>query len=165
MFNIGDVIIYSEHGLCEIDDICDKTIAGVTRKYYILHPLDDVNLQISTPIDNDKVVMLKTMDKEEAELLIQTFNEPGIDWVEDSRQRNLKYSKLIRSGDRNDIANVVNTLIRKNYELKADGKRIYDQDRKLLQTTQTNLFNELALAMNTSFEDIEQKVNEMVVQK
>lgn len=162
MFNIGDVIIYSEHGLCEIDDICDRTIAGVTRTYYILHPLEDTNLQISTPIDNDKVVMLRTMDKDEAELLLKTFNEPGVDWIDDARQRNTKYSKLVQSGDRNDIADVVNTLIRKNHELKLIGKKIYDQDRKLLQTTQTNLFNELALALNTSFEDIEQRVNEMV---
>jgi CarD family transcriptional regulator len=59
MFDIGDVIIYSEHGLCQIDDICEKTFAGVTRTYYILHPLAQENLQISTPIDNNKVVMLR----------------------------------------------------------------------------------------------------------
>ncbi|WP_338471698.1 CarD family transcriptional regulator [Niallia sp. XMNu-256] len=162
MFNIGDVIIYSEHGLCEIDDIRDQTFAGVTRKYYILHPLDDANLKISTPVDNDKVVMLRTMDKEEADLLLQTFNGPGIEWIEDSRQRNLKYGKIVQSGDRTEIAQVANTLIRKNLELKSNGKRIYDQDRKLLQTIQTNLFNELALSLETSYEDIEQRVNDML---
>jgi RNA polymerase-interacting CarD/CdnL/TRCF family regulator len=38
MFDIGDVIVYSEHGLCQVDDICEKTIAGVTRScvFFIL---------------------------------------------------------------------------------------------------------------------------------
>ena len=70
MFEIGDVIIYSEHGLCQIDEICEKTISGVTRTYYVLHPLGESNLKISTPIDNNKVVMQKTMDGEEAEELL-----------------------------------------------------------------------------------------------
>ncbi|WP_428910893.1 CarD family transcriptional regulator [Niallia sp. Krafla_26] len=162
MFNIGDTIIYSEHGLCEIDDICDQTIAGITRTYYILHPLADTNLKISTPVDNDKVLMLRTMNGEEAEMVLQTFNQPGIEWIEDSRQRNKEYADLVHSGDRNEIAKIVNTLIRKNAELKMGGKRIYDQDRKLLQTTQNILFNELALSLDTSYEEIEQRVNEML---
>ena len=62
MFNIGDVIIYSTHGLSQIDDICEKTISDVTRTYYVLHPLAQANLTISTPVDNEKVVMLKLLE-------------------------------------------------------------------------------------------------------
>ena len=39
MFNVGDIIIHSAHGLCEIDDICEKTYGDTTRTYYVLHPL------------------------------------------------------------------------------------------------------------------------------
>src|SRR4051794_21089212 len=94
MFNIGDVIVYSEHGLCQIDDICEKTFTGVTRTYYVLHPLAEATLKISTPIDNNKVVMLKTMDREETEELLQSFKQPGIGWIEDAKQRNMKYHGL-----------------------------------------------------------------------
>ncbi|WP_161487140.1 CarD family transcriptional regulator [Neobacillus mesonae] len=45
MFSIGDVIIYSVHGLSRVDDICEKTIANVTRTYYALHPLEQSNLK------------------------------------------------------------------------------------------------------------------------
>ena len=34
MFNIGDMIIYSAHGVSKIDNICEKTFANVTRNYY-----------------------------------------------------------------------------------------------------------------------------------
>ena len=162
MFKIGDTIIYSDHGLCEIDDICEQTFAGITRNYYILHPLADTNLKISAPVDSDKVLMLRTMNQEEAESVLQTFNQPGIDWIEDSRQRNREYTDHVQSGDRNSIAKIINTLMRKNAELKLNGKRIYDQDRKLLQLIQSTLFNELALSLDTSYEAIEQRVNRML---
>ena len=59
MFDIGDLIIYSAQGICHIDDICKKTYAGVTRNYYILHPVHNSKLKISTPVDNNKLTMLK----------------------------------------------------------------------------------------------------------
>ena len=61
MFNVGDMVIYSIHGLSRIDDICEKTISNVTKTYYVLHPLDQTNLIISAPVDSDKVVMQKLL--------------------------------------------------------------------------------------------------------
>jgi CarD family transcriptional regulator len=162
MFEIGDVIIYSEHGLCQIDDICDKTIAGVTRTYYIMHPLEENNLQISTPINNDKVLMQRTMEQDEAEQLLESFKQPGIAWIEDPKQRTNQYMQYIHSGNRKEITNIVNTLMRKNTELKLKGKRLYDQDRKLLQLIQNILFKEMAMSLDTTFQVIDEKVNNYI---
>lgn len=162
MFNIGDVIVYSEHGLCQIDDICEKTISNVTRQYYVLHPLAQSNLTISTPIDNDKVVMLKTLEREEAELILESFNQPGIEWIADVKLRSKKYNSMIQTGNRNEITSIANTLMRKNLELRSVNKKMYDLDRRLLTTIQNILFNELAMSLNTSFEEITARVNELI---
>ena len=64
MFEIGDLIIYSAHGICKIDDICERTVSGVTRSYYVLHPMENyTQLTIRTPVNNDKVVMLSLLKK------------------------------------------------------------------------------------------------------
>jgi CarD family transcriptional regulator len=162
MFDIGDVIIYSEHGLCQIDDICEKTFFDVTRTYYVLHPLGQGSLEINTPVDNDKVVMLKMMNEEEAKEILQLFKQPGMDWIEDGKQRNMIYQRLVQSGNRKEIAKIANTLMRKNNEYKMNHKRIYDQDRKLLQMIQNILFKEIALCLDSSFEVIVDKVNKMI---
>jgi CarD family transcriptional regulator len=162
MFDIGDVIIYSEHGLCQIDDICDKTIAGVTRTYYIMHPLDENNLQISTPINNDKVLMLRTMEHDEAEQLLESFKQPGIAWIEEPKQRTIQYMQLIQTGNRKDISKIVITLMRKGTELKLNGKRLYDQDRKLLLGIQNILFKEMAMSLNTTYQEIDETVNNYI---
>lgn len=158
MFHIGDVIIYSEHGLCEIEDICDKTISDVTRTYYVMHPLGDSKLTISTPVDSDKVVMLELLSREDAMKIIDSFKQPGAKWIEDMRQRNMKYNKMVKSGNSGDIAGIANTLIRKERELSQNGRKLYDQDRKLLSTIQNILFNELAVSLETTVEEIKSRI-------
>lgn len=162
MFNIGDVIIYSVHGLSKIDDICERTISNVTRKYYVLHPLEDTNLTITTPIDNDKVVMLKIMDKEEAEEILHSFREPGTAWIEDIRLRPVKYKEIIKTGNRKEIAKIASTLMRKEIELKLKEKKLYDQDRKMLSSIQNILFKELAVSLDSSYERISEQIIRMI---
>ena len=69
MYNVGDLVVYSSHGICRVDDICEKTLLGETKKYYELHPVEDDNLKISVPVDNDKVTMLELLNKEAEEIL------------------------------------------------------------------------------------------------
>jgi CarD family transcriptional regulator len=162
MFNIGDVIIYSTHGLSQIDDICEKTISNVTRTYYVLHPLGQANLTISTPVDNEKVIMLKQLNHDEAVEILQSFKFPGTEWIVDVRQRNKEYHKIVNTGNRKEIAKIANTLMRKELEFTLKGKKVYDQDRKLLKSIQELLFNEIASALDTTVEEVFQKVYRMI---
>jgi len=82
MFNIGELIIYSAHGICRVDDIFEQIIGGKKRNYYKLHPVDDSSLSISVPVESDKVAMLQLVNKEEAEELLESFREPGEEWIE-----------------------------------------------------------------------------------
>lgn len=162
MFKIGDEIIYSVHGLCKIDDICEKTISGVTKQYYVLQPLGQSNLTISTPVDNDKVVILKKLTKDEAFEILQSFKQPGVDWIHDVKLRAKSYNQIIKAGNRNEIAKVANTLLRKENKLQNDKKRLYDYDRKLLTTIQDILFKELADALNTNLQHINDQIDSMI---
>lgn len=162
MFTIGDHIIYSAHGLCRIDDIREETVSGVTKKYYKLHPLENTLVTISTPVDNEKVVMLKLLQKEQALEIIETFNHPGAEWNTQPNSRLQQYSQLINSGDRLQIAKVVNTLMRKKCDAQLEKETFYEPDYKLLNNTQIILFKELARALDTSFEEINKLINDMI---
>ena len=162
MFSIGDTIIYSVHGLCEIDDICEKTFAGVTKKYYELHPIKDSKLKISIPIDSDKVTMLEIMDKDEAEKMLKSFTEPGVEWIESSSERTKVYSEIIKSGNRREVSKVLNTLLKRKNKVEVLGKRFHSQDKKLLTFIENILFTELSFALDTTFEQVEEKINKLI---
>lgn len=160
MFSIGDMVIYSAHGICKIDDICEKTVSGKTNLYYVLHPLENNHqLTISTPVNNEKVVMLGLLHKEEANEIIESFKYPGVIWNDKPNLRYQLYSNLLNTGDRKEIAKVVNTLMRQKIEVELHGRKLYEQDRKLLDTAQNILFKELAISLKTTF----QEINEMVI--
>ena len=162
MFNVGDLIIYSAHGICHIDEICEKTYSGVTKTYYVLHPIEDTKLTINTPIDTDKVVMLELIHKDEAEEILESFKGLGIRWEENNTQRPKIYFDIAKNGNRKEISDIINTLMRKKQEAEKDGKKLTHQDGKLLTFLQNTLFNELAIALNTSFEEIVLRVNRVI---
>lgn len=163
MIKVGDLIIYSAHGICRVDDICKKTFSGITRKYYVLHPIQDNHqLKISTPVDSDKVVMLELANQEEANELLESFKSPGVDWIDNPNLRNHSYSDILNTGDRKEIAKVVNTLMRKKIEAERNDRKLYEQDRKLLESAQNTLFNELAISLNKPLEEISKLVKKYI---
>ncbi|KKI92892.1 CarD family transcriptional regulator [Bacillus sp. SA1-12] len=162
MFNIGDLIIYSTHGICHIDDICEKTYFGETKMYYVLHPLENTNLTIQTPINNDKVVMQEIVHEKEAIEILESFKEPGFPWEENHHRRPKVYSDTVKNGNLKDISKIIKTLMTKKYEAEMQEKKLPYEDSKLLNFLQDILFNELAMALTTTYEEIEQRVNKLV---
>jgi CarD family transcriptional regulator len=163
MFNIGDLIIYSGHGICQIDDICEKTISGTTRDYYVLHPMENNQaLTISTPVTNSKVVMLELIHEEEAHKILELFKKTGDKWDENPNTRYNIYSERINTGDRKEIAKIINTLMRKKIEAENREKKLYERDQKLLNATQTILFKELAISLDTTFDDINERIIRLI---
>jgi len=162
VFNIGDLIMYSTHGICQIDEICEKTYLDVTKNYYVLHPLNNNKLKISTPVDNDKVMMLEIMDKERAEAILQSFKLPGIEWIENNKERNKVYSEIVNTGNREEISKIISTLKRKNQEAIDDKIKFVDQDKVLLTSLQNILFSELAYSLNVSTDSIFELVDKNI---
>src|SRR3954453_20955357 len=154
MFNVGDLIIYSSLGICRIDDICEQTYNGNTRKYYVIQPIEDKNLTIHNPVDNDQVVMLAMINREDALEILESFKEKGIRWIEKGHDRTKEYTDIVKTGNRKEISKILNTLMRKKFDADRNGKKIGDPDRRLLSSIQNIMFKELAIALNTSFESI-----------
>lgn len=159
VFKKGDLVLYSSHGICKIDDICEKKFSNVKKEYYILHPMNDKRLSISIPVDNDKVSILELLSQEEAEVILESFKDEGIDWIDIDRERTETYNDIIKKGNRTEIAKIINTLMKEKASLESDGKKFHEKDKKMLLGIQNILFSELAFLLNTTSEEIEQKVS------
>lgn len=162
MFKKGDLILYSVHGICKVDDICEKTISHIKKQYYILHPINEKNLSISTPVDNDKVAMLELLTKEEAQETLELFKNPGINWIEIDRERSEVYNEIIKQWNRREIVKIANTLMRTKIDLESNGKKFHEKDKKMLLDIQSILFSELAFSLDTTSEEIAKIVNRYV---
>ena len=160
LFKAGDLIIYSTHGVCRIDDISNKTVAGETKSYYTLHPINNTQkLEISIPVDNDSIMMLTLLEADEATVILESFRSPGVEWNPHSNNRNREFLNVVHSGNRHDIAQIINTLTRRQVEALQSNKRLYEQDRKILENAKTILIKELSLALDLSEEAIDRKIS------
>jgi CarD family transcriptional regulator len=107
--------------------------------------------------------MLNLIGREEAEEVLQSFRSPGIEWIEKNTNRNQTYSQIISSGNRVGIAQIINTLMRQKHKVESNKKKLSNQDQKMLTSTQDILFKEIALALETTYEAVLDKVNSMIV--
>ncbi len=162
MFNIGDLVIYSAQGICRIDDICEKNFQGNNKSYYVLHPVNNSKLEISIPVDNNKITMQELIKRGEAEEILESFRYPGIDWIEINTMRNQVYSGIVKTGNRREISRVLNTLMREKNKVELNGKKFYEQDNKLLTSIQNILFSDLAMSFGTTAEIISEKINGII---
>ncbi|AVK95732.1 CarD family transcriptional regulator [Lysinibacillus sphaericus] len=154
MYNVGDVVIYSSHGLCSVEDICEQTFSDITKTYYVLQPLNDSKLTIRTPIDNAKKQLRDVIQKEEAIRILQSFTSPGVEWIEQNTHRMRFHVEIIKTGDRQKQANLLNTLLRKKIEYEANEKKFPNQEEKLLHSLQEIIFSEFSIALDKPSEEI-----------
>lgn len=154
MYNVGDVVIYSSHGLCSVEDICEQTFSDITKTYYVLQPLNDSKLTIRTPIDNAKKQLRDVIKKEEAIQILQSFTSPGVEWIEQNTHRMRFHVEIIKTGDRQKQANLLNTLLRKKFEYEANEKKFPNQEEKLLHSLQEIIFSEFSIALDKPSEEI-----------
>lgn len=160
MFNIGDLVVYSTHGVCQIDDIYEQTIIGETREYYKLHPVEnEQHLTINAPVNGKGISIMKLMDEHEAKAVLQIFRQPT---NEDVNIQPATYTKLVDEGNRQEIASIINTLLRKKVEVEEENKKLNGRDRDLLRTAKSALFTELSISLDTSIEKINNKISKMV---
>ncbi|MGE7696343.1 CarD family transcriptional regulator [Lysinibacillus sp. NPDC094177] len=154
MYNVGDVVIYTSHGLCSIEDICEQTFNDITKSYYVLQPLNAPQLTIRTPIDNSKKQLRDIIKEEEALSILHSFTSPGVEWIEQNTHRMRFHLEIIKSGNRQTQANLLNTLLRKKLEYSATEKKFPNQEEKLLQSLQDTIFSEFSVALNKSSDEI-----------
>lgn len=134
MYEIGDYIIYSNHGVCRVEDIGSLDISGIDKSVecYTLQPVFSKSSTLYTPVDNDKVSMRKVISNEEAKELIEQIPDIPVLWVENDKQREEAYKQALKDRDCLDWARIIKTLYIRKQERIAQGKSLHSQMRNIL---------------------------------
>ena len=79
MYNVGDIIVYGEHGICRVAAVGPLDLGGPGgRLYYTLHPYYQPELVIYAPIDNERVVIRPPITREQAEQIVSELSSEQI---------------------------------------------------------------------------------------
>ncbi len=166
MFKQGDLIIYSNEGVCRVEEICPhKGLSGGEKLYYRLAPVYGSGF-IFIPVDT-KVFMRSVITKEDAENLIAKIPEIKSAAIDTNNQKMLSeyYRSSFTSHKCEDLLQLIKTVYVKTQKLIINGKKPGQTDRRYMKRAEELLHGELAAALEIPFDDvgeyIEKKLSEL----
>jgi CarD family transcriptional regulator len=153
-FQVGDKVIYPNHGLGIVERIEEKTILGTTCGFFHLRIVSN-DTTVLVPVANvDNVGLRKAISDEEVERLFTLLSDGKIDNHQNWKGRFKDNSDKMRTGSIYDMADVLKSLtfLSKSKSLSFREKRMLDRARALIVSEVSEVMREKVL-------DIEQRVD------
>jgi CarD family transcriptional regulator len=142
-FEIGDKVIYPNHGLGIVERIETKTIMGTTCGFYQLRMANDTTVFV--PVDNvDGVGLRRAISDQEVERLFSLLGDGKIDSHQNWKGRFKDNSDRMRTGSIYDVVEVLKglTFLSKSKSLSFREKRMLDRAKFLVVSEITEVMGE-----------------------
>lgn len=157
MFEIGELIMCGGHGVCRIMAITGNPIDKLDKKkkYYILEPVFEKGSTIYMPVDNDKVVMRKIMNEQDAKKLIGKIPDIETVWIKEEKTREQMYKDAIKTYDCHSLVQIIKTLYLRRQDRVRQGKKALSSDEHYLKKAEELLYSEMSLALSVPKDRVE----------
>ena len=151
LFKIDDTVLYSQRGVCKIVD--------ADGSFYTLSPIYSKDILIKVPIAYESK-MRKTLSKEEIDNAIE--NMADVPWIENDKERQNAFRKILSSGDRTQVIGLIRLLYLRQQELKKHHKKLHIADERMFKEAESLLYNEFAFVLNLTRESIVSYISKKV---
>src|SRR5881398_2986281 len=148
-FEIGDKVIYPNHGLGIVERIEEKTILGTTCGFYHLRIVAN-DTTVLVPLANvDGVGLRRAINDDEVERLFGLLGDGKIDNHQNWKGRFKDNSDKMRSGSIYEVADVLKSLtfLSKSKSLSFREKRMLDRAKFLIISEVSEVMRETAAAI------------------
>jgi CarD family transcriptional regulator len=153
-FDIGEKVIYPNHGLGIIERIETKTIMGTTLGFYHLRMASN-DTTVLVPIDNaDGVGLRRAVGCEEVNRLFSLLGDGKIDSHQNWKGRFKDNSDKMRTGSIYDVVEVL-----KNLTFLSKSKSLSFREKRMLDRAKFLVISEIAEATHEVATLVEQKVD------
>ena len=156
-FDIGDQVVYPNHGVGIIEKISNRLVQGKFERFYLLRICsNDILVMVPTANAND-VGLRRIIDIKDVDRLFLFLSNGEFFSQRDWKDRFKENSEKMRSGSISHVAEVYKNLVYLNKikPLSFREKRMQDRARFLL-------VSELASVMGVEEEQIEARVDKIV---
>jgi CarD family transcriptional regulator len=148
-FEVGDKVIYPNHGLGIVERIEEKTILGTTCGFYYLRIVAN-ETTVLVPVSNvDGVGLRRAISDVEVERLFGLLGNGKIDNHQNWKGRFKDNSDKMRSGSIYEVADVLKSLtfLAKSKSLSFREKRMLDRAKFLIISEVSEVMRETAIAI------------------
>ena len=154
-FQVGDKVIYPNHGLGVVQGIETKTILGTTCGFYHLRMVAN-ETTVLVPVDNvDGVGLRRAVNDDEIARLFSLLGDGKIDSHQNWKGRFKDNSDRMRTGSIYDVVEVLKSLtfLAKSKSLSFREKRMLDRAKFLVVSEISEVMGQKALAIEKQVEE------------
>jgi CarD family transcriptional regulator, regulator of rRNA transcription len=149
-FQIGDKVVYPNHGVGIIEQISSRTIGASVERFYLLK-IKSSNLKVMVPFQNiDSVGLRRVVRNGEIQKILDFLTDGKCENNSDWKYRFKENSDRMRTGSLLEVAGVLKSLLILNQT-----KPLSFREKKMLERARYLLVSELAMAKNAAEPDIE----------
>lgn len=153
-FQIGDKVVYPNHGVGVIEQISSRTIGLNVQKFYLLK-IKSSSLKVEVPFGNVGSVGLRPVVKNgEVSKIVAFLTDGKCDNNTDWKYRFKENSDKMRTGSLLEVAVVLKSLL-----ILAKSKPLSFREKKMLERARYLLVTELAMSRNCEEAEIEDMLN------
>lgn len=165
MYEKGQYIVYGIRGVCQVADIItiDHPVGPKGRLYYELHPYNQKDGKIVTPVDSEKTITRLLLTRPEAEALIQEIPQIKEMTVANDKQREERYKEALKNCDCRVWVSMIKALYLRKQDRIEHKKKVTDLDERYFRMAEDYLNSELSLALDISKEKINEYIKERIV--
>ena len=162
MYKIGDYVVYSTIGVCKIADIKTEEFYGEDKTYYIIENAFGNKSVVHIPTDNDILMakLRKPHTKSELKDMIKLVGKEKVEWISEYKIRSETYSAALKSGIFVEILKVLKAAYINEKECLAVNKKISMTDKRITDTAEKLLFEELSVVQGITFEEAKEMLTE-----
>ena len=146
-FEIGDKVVYPNHGVGIIEKISNRLVAGKFERFYLLRICsNDILVMVPTANAGD-VGLRKIIDRKDVNQLLTYLGSDKFFTQRDWKDRFKENSERMRTGSLLEVAVVLKSLCS-----LSRSKPLSFREKKMLERAKYLLVSEMATARNTSAE-------------
>jgi len=155
MFEKGDYVVYSNNGICRVEDIVTMNMLDEKKEYYTLIPINEPTAKIYLPLDHQGRRVRLAMNEEQARELCVKIGELEVLSVVNEKERERIYKEAIASNDPYILAGVLKTISGRKKARELQGKKSTSIDDRYLKVVENQLYGELMHALQVNKEELE----------
>ena len=153
-FQVGDKVIYPNHGLGIVERVEEKTILGTTCGFFHLRIVAN-DTTVLVPVANvDNVGLRKAITDEEVERLFSLLSDGKIDNHQNWKGRFKDNSDKMRTGSIYDMADVLKSLT-----FLSKSKSLSFREKRMLDRAKALIISEISEVMRQKANDVEARVD------
>ncbi|MEJ6949610.1 CarD family transcriptional regulator [Natronospora cellulosivora (SeqCode)] len=150
MFDVGDKVVYPNHGAGTIVGVETKEILGEQKKYYIMKlPIGEMKVMI--PVEKvEEIGIRNVITEEKADEVLSMLKGDKSKMSQNWNRRYRANMEKLKTGDIYEVAEVVRNLTIRDHE-----KGLSTGEKKMLNNSRQILISELVLSKDMKEEEVD----------